>query len=217
MKILKKYNQFISENVFTEEIVDTFNDIDILESIVTDTDSLLNSIQAEEFDLYSVFELDKNKFNFETIEDLHKNEHFDKVLEQGNLKKETIESTMESETFIDKAIDIKFFLIHKKDDNQLSQPIAIIFQSKLRKNTKWDEIKAYKVKEDMKKFYDKLSSKTIEIKKGNKNYIYNTSNSGNDWQLSSPNKSDIFKEYMNKKDIKALLKDHNDVSITIIE
>ena len=166
MKILKNFNKFISENVFTEEIIDTFTDIDILESIITDTDSLLNSIQAEEFDLYSAFDLDVKKFKFETIEDLHNNEHFNKVLNNKDLKKENIESTTESETFLDKAVDIKFFLIHKKDDNQLSQPIAIIFQSKSRKNNNWEELKAYKVNQDMKRFYDKLSSKIIEIEKG---------------------------------------------------
>lgn len=215
MKIMKKYKEFISENVFTEDIVDTFIDVDILESIVTDTEELLNSIKAEEFDFYSTFNLDRST-SFEFIENLYNNEHFEKVLDENDLKKENIESTIESETFIDKTIDIKFFLIHKKDDNQLSQPIAIIFQSKPRKSNNWNEIKAYKVKEDMRKFYDKLSSKTIEIKKGNKNYIYNTSNSGNDWILQNIDlEDDTFKQSITKDDIKAILSD-KDVNITIV-
>lgn len=94
MKIMKKYKEFISENVFTEDIVDTFIDVDILESIVTDTEELLNSIKAEEFDFYSTFNLDRST-SFEFIENLYNNEHFEKVLDENDLKKENIESTIE--------------------------------------------------------------------------------------------------------------------------
>jgi len=210
------YNQYILENIFTTDVINTFNDIDILESIVTDTKSLLNSIEAKEFDLYYEFDID-SKYKFETIEDLYNNENFNATLFKKKLKKDNIESTDESETFIDKTINVKFFLIHRKDDNQLSKPIAIIFQSKLKNNNKWDKLKAYYVNQDMKKFYDKLSSKTIEITKNNKKYIYLTSNSGNDWVLQSPDmEDDIFKQIISQQDIKAILKDKN-VNITIIE
>jgi hypothetical protein len=77
-------------------------------------------------------------------------------------------------------------------------------------------VKCYKVNEDMRKFYDKLTNKTVEIRKGDKTYIYNTSDSGNDWQLAPTTKEENkFKKIMSNDDIKAVLLD-GDVSITII-
>ena len=56
----------------------------------------------------------------------------------------------------------------------------------------------------------------MKFKKGDKTYIYVTSNSGNDWQLGPGGKeSDRFKKIMNNDDIKAILLD-DDVSITIL-
>ena len=72
------------------------------------------------------------------------------------------------------------------------------------------------LKSNLKNFYNKLTNKTVEIKKGDKTYIYNTSDSGNDWQLApSTEESDKFKKIMSNDDIKAILLD-GDVSITII-
>ena len=52
---------------------------------------------------------------------------------------------------------------------------------------KWEDVKLYKVNDEVKKFYDKLTSKTIEILDGDENYIYQTSN-GNEWTLQNIDK-----------------------------
>lgn len=218
MKKIINYNLFLFENMMSEiEMIEISGDLDVLESIVTDSESLLKSIDAEEVDLFTTFHV--NPDNYERsihLEDLYKNEEFNHALKKHKLKKNELESTEETETFLDKTIIIKFFSVYEEDKSELDQPEYIVFQSKGRSDSQWSDIKCYKVNEDMKNFYTKLTSKTVEIKQNDKTYIYNTSNSGNDWLLQNTDeKNDTFKEGMTNNDIKAILKDKN-ISITIL-
>jgi len=217
MKTLKNYNTFIFENAV--EMQEIFNDADVLESIVTNSDELLNTIKAKEVDLFQTFELNPDllKSNF-SIQELYDNQNFNKSLTKKNFKKNELESTEETETFIDDTIVVKFFSVFKNNASELEQPEYIIYQSKKRSDKNWGQVKCYKVNDNMKNFYDKLTNKSVEIKKGDKTYVYVTSNSGNDWQLQKSIKNqdtDRFKEYMSNDDIKAILLD-DDVSITIL-
>jgi len=64
-------------------------------------------------------------------------------------------------------------------------------------------------------FYDKLSSKIIEILDDNKNYIYNTTN-GNEWVLQNiEDENETYKKYFRKKDLQNLINDRK-VKINII-
>ena len=73
----------------------------------------------------------------------------------------------------------------------------------------------YKVNDDVKKFYDKLSSKVIEIDDDGNKFIYSTSN-GNEWALQNIEKeSDTFKKYLRKEDFENLINDKK-VKIKII-
>lgn len=217
MRKINNFNIFIFENAI--EMQEIFNDADILESIVTETDELLKSIKAKEVDLFRTFELSPDKLNSNfTIQELYDNIYFNKSLLKNGYKKNKIESTEETETFIDNTLDVKFFSIFRKEASELEKPEYIIFQSKKRNDKKWDNVKCYKVNDNMRNFYDKLTNKSIEIRKGDKTYIYVTSNSGNDWKLQKSSKNqenDKFKEYMTKDEIKAVLLD-DDVSITIL-
>jgi hypothetical protein len=133
MRTLKNYNTFIFENA--TEMIEIFNDADILESIVTDETSLLKSINAEEVDLYQSFNLNpddmKTKF---TIEELYNNNSFNKCLNKLKLKKNELESTDDAETFIDNTIQIVFFFQYL---NQMCQ------------NWKNQNILFFKVKKEM--------------------------------------------------------------------
>lgn len=217
MKFLNNYNQFIFESFEAEEFVEYTGQLDILESIITDSEALLKSIEAEEINIYHVLDLDESNYPRTLyIEELYEDKIFNKNLLKKGFKKTNLESTEETETFIDKTIDVKFFLIYKKDKSELEKPEYIIFQSKRQSATQWESLKAYKVNQDMRNFYDRLSSKTVEIKKDEKTYIFSTSNAGNDWQLKNINdETDVFKKIMKSEEIKAVLKD-KDVTITII-
>lgn len=216
MKNIKNYNLFIFENSI--EMIEIFNDADILESIVTDSDSLLKSIKAEEVDLYQTFELNPDEFETDfDIEFLYDDNDFNKRLDKMNLLKNTLESSEENETFIDKTVIIKFFSVYNKNKSELDQPKYIIYQSK-QKGKDWENVKCYAVNDNMKNFYDKLTNKTIEIKKKDKTYVYQTSNSGNDWILQKhedDQENKIFKDNMSNDDIRAILT-NDDTSITII-
>ena len=213
---MKKYLQFIKENI-SKDIEDIIIQADILESIVTDSDSLLKSVNAEEVNFLDTFKLNADKFTeFMTIENLYNNIEFNNKLNNMKLKKSKLESTDESETFIEKTIDIKFFLIHKINESEIEQPQYIIFQSR-KKGGNWEGIKCYTIKDQIKKFYDKLTSKTIELEKDGKIFIYMTSNGGNNWvlQRTRDNQDDnIFKDNLDNKNIKELLKDST-IKITI--
>ena len=209
---MKNYNIFIFESI---EMIEIFNDADILESIVTDSDALLKSIEAEEVNLSKTFHLNLEKIpTHYNIEELFNSDEFNKQLKKLNFKKNELETTEETETFIEDTINIKFFSIYDKNSSELEQPKYIIYQDK-DKSKKWTNVKCYKVNANMNGFYNKLTNKSVEIKKGDKTYIYQTNNSGNDWILQSQEENDKFKKDMNNDDIKAILID-DDVSITIL-
>ena len=219
MRNINNFNQHLFESILENipMVSDIAIELDILESIVTDSEALLKSIEAVEVDLYTTFHLDpdlmKNDYN---IQELYDNENFNKGLEKHGYKKNELESTEESDTFIEETIHIKFFSIYKKKQSELEQPKYIIYQS--NSGSKNDTVKAYKVNGDMNRFYTKLTNKSIEIEKGDKTYIYNTSNSGNNWLLQKHQDNQdtkIFKDDMSNDDIKGILID-DDVSITII-
>ena len=101
------------------------------------------------------------------------------------------------------------------NSNELENPEYILFQTWNETLKKWDETKLFKVKDDIKKFYDKLTSRTIEIVDGEENYIYSTSN-GNDWELQNSDKSnDVYKKTFRKEELQKIL-DDNKVTLNII-
>ena len=220
MKNINNYNQYLFEQSIENIafVSDVAIELDILESIVTDSDALLKTIEAEEVDLYTTFHLNPDIMkNDYSIQELYDNDEFNKALSKKGYKKNELESTDETETFIEETIHVKFFSIYKNKQSELEQPKFIVYQSKTTKSN-WGDVKVYKVNGDMTKFYNKLTNKSIEINKDGKTYIYNTSNSGNDWQLqknhdNQNNKS--FKDFMSNDDIKGILVD-DEVTITII-
>jgi hypothetical protein len=95
--------------------------------------------------------------------------------------------------------------------NELENPDYILFQTYNDSLKKWDDAKLYSIEEDIKKFYDKLTSKTIEISDGGENYIYITSN-GNDWELQNSEKeNDVFKRFLRKEELEEVINSKNPI------
>lgn len=212
---MKKYNTFIFENYI--EMTKVFNDADILESIVTNSDELLNSIKAEEKNLFQELNINPDKLeslNKLTIDELFDNKYFNDTLSK-KYRKGLLETSVDLETFLDNTIIIKYFLIWDKNVSELERPKYIVFQSKKRKDENWENIKLYTVNDDLSKFDTKLTSKRIVLSKNDKEYTYFTTTSGNEWELEAQDENDKFKKIMNNDDIKAILID-DDVSITIL-
>ncbi len=183
IKDFKKYQESIQIDL-------TFTQIDIMESLNILDDVLLSSIAAENVDLLSTLKLPVEFQDKLDLDELSSNIEFINSISSIGLKKSALQNTDDFETFVNKPC--RFILLYDFNANELENPDYILFQSYNSTIQKWDDTKLYKVKDDIKKFYDKLTSKTIEIIEGDVNYIYTTSN-GNDWTLQNvESQNDIY-------------------------
>ena len=210
MKFLKGFKKY-QESIRVEFGV---IEIDINESLGLLYDNILKSIGAEESDIFDTFHLPKDDFADKmNLDLLTTNTEFINSLSSIGLKKSNITNSEDFETFFKRPC--RFMFIYRVEANELENPNYIIFQPWSENLDKWEDCKLYKVNGDIKNFYDKLSSKVIEVEDGGDKYIYQTSN-GNEWTLQNVDKSnDIFKKYFRTDEFERLLKDRK-LSINII-
>ena len=116
------------------------------------------------------------------------------------------------ETYLNKPC--RFMMIYNIESNELENPSYILFQSYNETLSKWEDVKLFKVTGDIKAFYDKLSSKVIEIDDNGEKYIYHSSNK-NEWTLQNKEESDTYKKYFRNEDFEKLINDKK-VTINII-
>ena len=205
MKYLKKYNSY-KESVVVDLMFQ--NMVELLESLTIWHDALLSAISAEEVDMFNTFHLPideyKDKLDLDFLED---HVEFINSLSSIALKKSELQHSDDYSTFINKPC--KFMFIYGINRNELENPEYLLFQSWQETLEKWDEVKLYKVNDDVKKFYDKLSSRTIELIDGDENYIYTTAN-GNEWVLQNTEKeNDIYKRVFRKEELQDFLSERN--------
>lgn len=182
-----------------------FCDYNLRENILTNTDDLLTSIDIEET---SIDELKNVISLYDNLIDLSEDQSFVEILDDMLLKKEEVQITKDSDTFLTKTIS--FFGIYPIQVLEIQDPEYLIIQ--IEKGP----IKIYKVNGNIKNFYDKLTTKTIEITLKEDNWIYQTSNSGNNWILQNKeNMNDTFKEYLNTQELEDVIKS-NKADIEII-
>ena len=185
----------------------------IKESITTDVDGLLASINDKKGDFFTIH-LSNDEYINKPIELLYDDANFNKQLFKDNLKKGEMETTMDIENFLRKNIDMKFFFLYSRNESILDNPDFLILQ--YYKDNKWHPIEIYTIKGAVEKFYQKLTAKTIELTDNNITYTYETSNSGNNWLLKNKDKkTDKFKENLNTNSIKDLIR--NGAKLKIIE
>ena len=211
MKWIKSYNQYKESIVIDLQFS---NGIDLMESLNIWHDALLSSIRAEEIDMFDTFKLPKDFYTDRLdLDFLHDNIEFINSLSSIALKKSEVQNTDDYQTFINKPC--KFMFVYGMEKNELENPMYILFQVWNETLKKWDDVKLYKVNDDVKRFYDKLSSKTIEITDGDVNYIYQTSN-GNEWELQNLDSSnDIYQRFFRKDEFDKLLNDRK-VKVSIV-
>jgi hypothetical protein len=210
MRVIKKYQEF-KESIFIDL---GMLSVDILESMNIWHDVLLSAISAEEKDMFDTLKLTKDFYNGRlSLDFLSDNIEFINSLSSIALKKSQIQNTDDFQTFVNKPC--KFMFIYNSESNELENPVFILFQTWNETLKEWDDVKLFKINGDVKKFYDKLSSKVIEVTDGDENYIYQTSN-GNDWELQNLDKeNDIYKRFFRKDELQKLLSDRK-VSVSII-
>jgi hypothetical protein len=209
MKYLKPYQSYLESLMIDVSIIN----VDINESLGLYYENILNSIGAEEVDMFDTFSLPKDEFADKlNLDLLTANTNFINSLSSIGLKKSNVQNTDDLETFVNKPC--RFMLIYNIESNELENPIYMIFQSWNETIEKWADCKLYKVN-NIQKFYDKLSSKVIEIDDSGEKYIYQSSNK-NEWALQNIEKvSDKFKKYFRKEDFEKFIND-NKFKINII-
>ena len=202
MKWVKSYKNYTESIKFDLSIVN----IDMNESLSIWYDELLDSINAEEVDIFDTFKLPKNDYIDKLdLEYLSDNIEFINSLSSIGLKKSSIQSSDDFESFINKPC--RFMFIYNIESNELENPNYLLFQSWNDTLNKWTNSKLYKINNNVNRFYDKLSSKVIEVEDDGQKYIYSTSNS-NEWVLQNIDaENDIFKKYLRKEDFENLIKD----------
>ena len=205
MKYLKKYNSY-KESIVVDLMFQ--NMVELLESLTIWHDALLSSISAEEVDIFNTFQLPldeyKDKLDLDFLED---HVEFINSLSSIALKKSELQHSDDYSTFINKPC--KFMFIYGINRNELENPEYLLFQSWQETLEKWDDVKLFKVNDDVKKFYDKLSSRTIELIDGDENYIYVVSNA-NEWILQNVEKeNDIYKRVFRKEELQDFLSERN--------
>lgn len=210
MKTIKTYKQF-KESLVIDLMISS---VDILESMNIWHDVLLSAISAEEKDIFDTLKLPKDFYDGRlTLDFLSNNIEFVNSLSSLGLKKSPVQNTEEYQTFVNKPC--KWMFIYDISSNELENPLYITFQVWNETNREWEDVKLFKINGDVKKFYDKLSSKTIEVTDGDENYIYITSD-GNTWELQNLDKeNDVYKRYFRKDELQSLLNDRK-VTVSII-
>ena len=210
MKKIKTYKKF-KESLVIDLMVMS---VDILESMNIWHDVLLSAISAEEKDIFDTLKLPKDFYQKRlTLDFLSSNIEFINSLSSLGLKKSSVQNTDEYQTFVNKPC--KWMFIYDISSNELENPIYITFQVWNETNKEWEDVKLFKINGNVKNFYDKLSSKTIEVTDGDENYIYITSD-GNTWELKNLDiENDVYKRFFTKDELQSLLNDRK-VTVSII-
>jgi hypothetical protein len=206
--IVEYYNVLRFEEFVNEGLDRYYGKLDLSENIKTDTTELLSSIDLKEVDLYKTLNLLVDDVNLEgmTIEQLADNSHFLSALEKLSLKKEEPQTTADSDTFLTSSLT--FMGIYPIQVLEIQDPEYLLVQIGN------GPIKLYKVSGSIKDFYDKLTSKTVEITAGDKKWIYKTSNSGNNWDLQgSEEPNDVFKDVMTTQELEDSLNSNTKIEV----
>jgi hypothetical protein len=211
MKYLKSYKIY-KESILIDLSLSTVGDL--LESLTIWHDALLGAVGAEELNIFDTLKLPvddfKDRLDFEFLQD---NVEFINSLSSIAIKKSQLQNSEDYQTFLNKPC--KFMFLYDINSNELQNPVYLMFQVWNESIKKWDDVKLYKINDDVKKFYDKLTSRTIEIVDGDQNYIYQTSN-GNEWVLQNVDKeNDIYKKTFRKEELQEMLASKS-VTVNII-
>ena len=202
MKNIKDYKNFVNEKKSIKDIKISIEE-------------LLDIIDDNELNLSTTFNLSNNIVSEkDNISKLYSDIKFNKNLDKKKLKKGKLQDTKDNETLLDDNYILRFFFVYDKDSIELEEPKYIILQYYTRSDYSISNIRVFENQDSINKFYETLTDKTIEIKKGKKEYIYQTSNSGNNWELKNPKqvKGD-FKSELDFEEIDDLLK-NKDIKIS---
>lgn len=169
----------------------------------------LLSMFNDKVDIFKIFSINKEQVNINSdIQSLFDNNDFNKTINEKGYKKGKLEDTTYDQTLLDDTTILKFFFLYKKGAVEIEEPEYIILQ--YTKNDKNSDILSYDNKDNINKFYEKLTDSTIELKKGDNTYLYKTTNGGNNWEMKNVQmEDDEMKGDLDKEELKNLIKKLN--------
>lgn len=188
--MIKKFNEYITEK----------KNLGIKFGIK----EILALFKDKKVDFYRLFNINKDIINInDNISNLYDNNDFTEAVDEMDLRKDVMQSSQDSETLLYKKYILKFFFLLDKDAVQIEEPKYIFFQYFNNDTDKVSDIVCVEHEGNINDFYSKLTDSSIEIKKGDKTFVYTSSNAGNNWTLANPSQAtDDFKEEMDKTEIK---------------
>jgi len=197
MKQIKKFDEFINEKKSVKDVKISIEE-------------LLDVIDDNELNLSTTFNLDVDDGNVtekDNISKLFSDSQFNKKLDKKKLKKGKLQDTKDSETLLDDNYVLRFFFVYERGALEIEEPKYILIQYYNKEKNTVSDIKVYENHDSINKFYEVLTDTTIDIRKGKKDYIYQTSNSGNNWELKNPKQvTKKFKDEMDYEEVDKLLK-----------
>lgn len=213
MKYIKSFNSIKRLKKFESINLNYDKFDDIMESMNVWYDTLLSAISAEEVDVYEVFKL-PIEVKILDLSYLKDNKQFINSIIKAGFKISEINNSDDFETFLNKPC--KFMFIYNASKHELENPDYLFLQIWNESLKTWSDVKLYKVNDDVRRFYEKLTSKTIEIIDGDKNYIYETSN-GNEWILQNlEEENDTYKKVFRREEIRDLINKNKQINIRIL-
>jgi hypothetical protein len=174
------------------------------ESLGVMYDAIMSSIGAEEVGLMDTLKLPSDYQDRLSLDFLSDDIVFINSLSSLGLKKSTLQNSEDFETYLSRPC--RFMMVYRVESNELENPAFLLIQSWNESTSAWETLRLYKMNGDVNKFYEKLSSKVIQIKKGDKSYVYGSTNK-NEWTLQNAEKGDgKFKKYLRTDELEELLK-----------
>ena len=201
MKKVKKYNEFLNEKKIPK--------------ISIDIKDLLSVLDKSKHDIFRTFRINKDEVGVRgDIDQLYSNKGFNNNLKKNDLKHGKLQNTQYNETLLDEKYVLKFFFIYDKDSIELEEPQFIVLQYYNTDTDERSDILGFSNTDNINSFYEKLTDATIELKKGDDTYIYQTSNGGNNWEMKNVQMEDEeMKGTLDKKELQKVIdKNKFDVS-----
>lgn len=166
MQWFKKWDQFINENLFVNKIKDNVQDVVIK-----------CGFQALSFE--SIFQIDPNQ----NLELLIESSDFLQKLQEKNLRTGTFEKSNDLSSLL--INPIQYVLIYNEGESEEKNPVYLIVQD--FKSETFNPIQLFYVTESINKFFEYLTNRLITVTKtgDDKEWIYKTTNAGENWTLQN--------------------------------
>lgn len=205
MRFLKDFKTFkkIKESIDGYEL--PFR-IDLKESITTSPKDVLDAVDATEADIYQELNINPEEVDLKIdLESFVESTQVLEALTRSEMRIGDVEKTEDSETFL--STPMIYVCLYDKASSDLQHPKYLLVQLWQKETKNRTPITLYKIKDDFKKFYDKLSSKVVELEINDEKLIYKTDNSGNNWTVQIPKEG--FKSEMSNKEMWEMMQDKN--------